>query len=1138
MQNNMKNFSLLFIVFFSVSFLKTGFAQTPSLGSASGFAVFTSVGAFNNLGNTNITGNIGTNVGAFTGFPPGVVVGQIHVVDATSLQASIDIAAAYAELGGKTCGSVISTTLGNNQILTPNIYCTGAASTLTGNLILDGQGNPNAVFIFQVDGALSTSTFSNITLINSATLCNVFWQINGAFSLGDYSVFKGTIVANGAVSLLEGSALYGQVLTKAGAIDLHNNIILEVAIPVVAAITGNSTACIGQQTTLGNTTPNGLWSSSNTSITTIDNVGVLSGISAGSATINYTVTNVNGCVTTATKSITVNAVPTGIISGNNTICAGTSTNLTINLTNGSPWNITYTDSTTPITINGIDSVIYIISVAPTSTKTYTLTNVTSNGCSTTGTGSATIKVLAEAPEGYTHSWNGAVDTNWNNVSNWCPTSVPGINDGAYIYFANNLPTISSSTQSIKNIGIDSGATLKIDSNATLAITKSVLSKGKIMGLGNLIMNGNSADTISGTVTIANLSINNTTGTNILSGNENTVTVTKILTVTGVFYTNGNLILSSNANGTARIAESYGTIEGMATVQRYIPGKRAWRFLTAPLSSNGISAVTLSNSWQLNTYIVGPVGTGLDFASPRYNMQKFANNSWIDVIDPTSTLLFTNTPTTSNNAFASFIVGDRTASNLIIPNFNSTTLSATGKLLQGTQTFNLNTLVVDDYALIGNPYASPVDLNAVYLNSATNNIYRTFYTWDPLIGTGLNTGGFVTISWDGINGYDIVPPTTAQTQHIQSGQAFFVQAAANNVAVSFEENDKTTNSINTVFGIANNTTDKLFINLQKNTGSSLITTDGVLGSYGSAFSKAVMWNEDAEKLNNNEESIALVRGSNSLSIERRPYITDADTLFLRVSNLTLNTAYAFQFKPQNWDAGMQASIVDNVLFTETPISLQTNNTIQFTATATNLNNRFFVIVKNAGTLFSNTLHIQAQVKDKSVIIHWNITNEKDIKEYRIEKSFNGKDFEELGVQKAIGNINYSFTDNMLNTINNAIDGIVYYRIKSILINNKTNYSNIVTVKPLPQVPASIAVYPNPIKDNIIQLQFADVSKGYYTATFIDASGKKIMVLKFQHNGGTATTSLRLNELTSIKNGLYQLFIQGNGLTKILPIYIKN
>lgn len=761
----MKNFSQSLVAFFSLLLPFIGTTQPPNLGTASSFAVFTSVGAFDNLGNTNITGNIGTNAGALTGFPPGVVAGQTHVANATSLLASTDVATAYAELADRTCGAVLSTPLGNNQTLTSNTYCIGSAATLNGNLTLDGQGDPNAIFIFQINGALSTSTFSNITLTNSATLCYVFWQVNGAFSLGDYSVFKGTIIANGAISLLEGSALYGQVLTKTGAIDLHNNIVLQAAIPIVAAITGNSIACIGQQTTLSNATPNGTWMSSNASIATVDNAGIVTGVANGFATISYTVANANGCVTTATKLISVNAVPTGVISGSNTICAGIPTNLIVNLTNGSPWSITYTDSTTPVTINGIDSATYIITVAPTSTKTYTLTNVTSNGCSATGTGSATITVFAENPIGYTHSWNGSVDTNWNNASNWCPASVPTINDRAYIHFTNNPPTILSSTQSIRNLGIDSGAVVKIDSNATLAITKSVLSNGKIMGLGNLVMNGNSADTISGRITIANLNINNISGTSILSGSSNTVNVTKVLTVAGVFNTNDNLVLTSNESGTARIAESYGSIDGAATLQRFIPGKRAWRFLTAPLSSNGLSAVTLSNSWQLNTYIVGPSGTGLDFASPKYSMQTFSNNSWVNVTNPTSTLLFNSTATTSNKAFASFIVGDRTPSNLTIPNFNNTTLSATGKLLQGTQTFNLNSLVVDDYSLIGNPYASPIDLNQVYLNTATANINRTFYTWDPLIGTGFNTGGYVTISWDGTNGYDIVPPSTAQTQHI-------------------------------------------------------------------------------------------------------------------------------------------------------------------------------------------------------------------------------------------------------------------------------------------------------------------------------------------------------------------------------------
>ena len=71
-----------------------------------------------------------------------------------------------------------------------------------------------------------------------------------------------------------------------------------------------------------------------------------------------------------------------------------------------------------------------------------------------------------------------------------------------------------------------------------------------------------------------------------------------------------------------------------------------------------------------------------------------------------------------------------------------------------------------------------------------------------------------------------------------------------------------------------------------------------------------------------------------------------------------------------------------------------------------------------------------------------------------------------------------------------------------------------------------------------MQFTDVSKGYYTATLIDASGKKITALKFQYNGGTATKSLDFKDFSNNKNGLYQLLIQGNGLTKTLSIYINN
>jgi hypothetical protein len=200
------------------------FGAAPYLGAATSFALFTSAGAFNNTGaSTVVTGDVGNYTGAFSAFPPGTLNGQKHVADQVSAQAASDVLAAYNYLMGLNCGVVLGTALGNGQTLLPNVYCLGAASTLNGTLVLDGQNNPNSLFIFQVNGAFATGTLANVSLINSASLCNVYWQINGEFDLADGSVFRGTILANGAIHLLGTSTLLGRGLSTAGAISLENS---------------------------------------------------------------------------------------------------------------------------------------------------------------------------------------------------------------------------------------------------------------------------------------------------------------------------------------------------------------------------------------------------------------------------------------------------------------------------------------------------------------------------------------------------------------------------------------------------------------------------------------------------------------------------------------------------------------------------------------------------------------------------------------------------------------------------------------------------------------------------------------------------------------------------------------------------
>ncbi|MDO8899258.1 MAG: ice-binding family protein, partial [Bacteroidales bacterium] len=217
---------LLLTIIALLSFRNNNFAQSPNLGAASNFALFTAAGELTNVGASVVTGDVGTYVGALTGFPPGIVIGEIYPVGHPILaQAAIDLGLAYTDLASRPCDVVLGTPFGNGQTLNPGVYCLGSAATLNGELILDGLGNPDALFIIQIDGALATSGNSSITLINGASIDNVYWQINGAFTLNEGSVFRGIIVANGQIELLEASTLYGQALSIAGAILLHNNLV-------------------------------------------------------------------------------------------------------------------------------------------------------------------------------------------------------------------------------------------------------------------------------------------------------------------------------------------------------------------------------------------------------------------------------------------------------------------------------------------------------------------------------------------------------------------------------------------------------------------------------------------------------------------------------------------------------------------------------------------------------------------------------------------------------------------------------------------------------------------------------------------------------------------------------------------------
>jgi len=297
-----------------LSFPKPDFGQVaPNLGAASGFALFTADGAFNGTGSSSVTGDVGTDKGLFIAFPPGTLDGTKHVADATSAQTKTDVLAAYGAL--TQGGAVIAVELGG-QIHGPGIYTTGAASTLNGTLTLNALGDPNAVFIIRIGGAFAEAGASNVNLINSASACNVYWQIGGQFELAAGSSFSGTAIVTGAIHLYGSSSLFGRALSTTGEISLEANTV-NIPIPITpGAITGTQAQCpvlAGQSynvTSIANATiytwtiPTG-WSIT-AGIGTKD-ITVTTG-SAGQNG-NITVTAGNSCGTSTPSSLVVTVNP-------------------------------------------------------------------------------------------------------------------------------------------------------------------------------------------------------------------------------------------------------------------------------------------------------------------------------------------------------------------------------------------------------------------------------------------------------------------------------------------------------------------------------------------------------------------------------------------------------------------------------------------------------------------------------------------------------------------------------------------------------------------------------------------------------------------------------------------------------------
>ncbi len=365
---------------------------TVALGQASTYAVLSGASVGNTVSAsgapyTTLRGDLGVLANAQpTGFPPGVVTGTTRVGN-TVAQAYADLGAAYNDVAGRTPGTALPGDLAG-LTFTPGLYSTAAALSNTGTVTLDGGNDPNAVFVFQIGGALTMAAGAHVTLINGASASRVFWQVNGAAGIGANAKFAGTLMALDAVAVGAGTEVNGRALALNGAVSLDSNEFYSA--PPVVTISGGATAITNDTTpTIAGTTDvgapgvvtvtiagqtltaspsNGAWSVTS-AILANGNYSVVASVSdgagnPGSATEQLSIDTVLPVVTIDGGPSVMTNDPTRTIAGTSDVAPGTVVRVTVDsqtltalVQSGGTWNVTptaLTDGTRTVTASVTD----------------------------------------------------------------------------------------------------------------------------------------------------------------------------------------------------------------------------------------------------------------------------------------------------------------------------------------------------------------------------------------------------------------------------------------------------------------------------------------------------------------------------------------------------------------------------------------------------------------------------------------------------------------------------------------------------------------------------------------------------------------------------------------------------------------
>jgi hypothetical protein len=497
----------------------------------------------------------------------------------------------------------------------------------------------------------------------------------------------------------------------------------------------------------------------------------------------------------------------------------------------------------------------------------------------------------------------------------------------------------------------------------------------------------------------------------------------------------------------------------------------------------------------------------------------STNSWLG-INNTHTIAIKST-----DAYMVFIRGDRTA-NAFNSTPTQTVLRTKGELYTG----DLTAIPVDagKFAAVGNPYASALDMRLI----SKTALKDFFYLWDPILGGSYGLGAYQTFSKDGNGDYIVTPGMGSYgvggtvNNFIASGQAFFVEATATGGSLSFKEEAKT-NSGSQVSIIAGLAQSQLRTNLYGvNADNSTYMIDGVIANYGNNYSNAVD-DMDAMKLSNSVENLSIKTANSFLVVERRHTISIQDTIFLNLAN-TKAQPYRFEFKAAQLDQGGLAGFLeDSYLHTSTALSLSGTTLIDFVIVnvpASYTPDRFRIVFKKLSPVPVTFTSVKAYHSNNNINVEWKVEHEINIRQYEVQKSNNGTQFTNLFITPAH---NSSASTSYLATDIQPVEGYNYYRIKSIDLDGRTAYTNVVKLLK-GKGEQGITIYPNPVVDGKTSIQFNNMPAGNYTVRLLNTLGQEVFMKIMQHDEGRSTELINMDK--KMQHGIYYLEVSKQGEIK--------